>query len=129
LGEKGGRRYGFYLTGYVVMPEHVHLLLSEPEHAKLSTGLQMLKQITAHHLMSYAPAGIFWQARYYDSTYGASARESRSYVTSIATQSNVDYARVPKIGSGAAFVIIFVGWKEWSKSSLSGRLEEESSLV
>ena len=23
-------RYGFYLAGYVVMPEHVHLLISEP---------------------------------------------------------------------------------------------------
>jgi putative transposase len=23
--------YGFYLVGYVVMPEHVHLLMSEPE--------------------------------------------------------------------------------------------------
>jgi putative transposase len=58
--------YVFYLTGYVVMPEHVHLLLSEPEHAKLSTALQMLKLITAHKLISYAPADVFWQARYYD---------------------------------------------------------------
>ena len=23
--------YGFFVTGYVVMPEHVHLLVSEPE--------------------------------------------------------------------------------------------------
>lgn len=58
--------YVFYLTGYVVMPEHVHLLLSEPEHAKLSTALQMLKLITAHKLIAYAPADVFWQARYYD---------------------------------------------------------------
>ncbi len=58
--------YGFYLTGYVVMPEHVHLLLSEPEHAKLSTALQMLKQITPHKLISYAPVDVFWQTRYYD---------------------------------------------------------------
>ena len=48
------------------MPEHVHLLLSEPEHAKLSTALQMLKQITAHKLISYAPVVVFWQTRYYD---------------------------------------------------------------
>jgi putative transposase len=58
--------YGLYVTGYVVMPEHVHLLLSEPENGKLSTALQMLKQITAHQLMSHARTGIFWQARYYD---------------------------------------------------------------
>ncbi len=29
-------RYGCYITGYVVMPEDVHLLISEPEHSKLS---------------------------------------------------------------------------------------------
>jgi len=26
--------YGCYVTGYVVMPEHVHLLISEPERSK-----------------------------------------------------------------------------------------------
>ena len=25
------RRYGLYVYGYVVMPEHIHLLLSEPQ--------------------------------------------------------------------------------------------------
>ncbi|HEV2729290.1 MAG TPA: transposase, partial [Terriglobales bacterium] len=29
--EQGRRRYHFVVLGYVVMPEHVHLLLSEPE--------------------------------------------------------------------------------------------------
>ena len=48
------------------MPENVHLLLCEPEHGKLSTAFQMLKQITAHQLMSHAPDGVFWQARYYE---------------------------------------------------------------
>ena len=39
--------YGFYIAGYVVMPEHVHLLLTEPERTKLSIALQMLKQNVA----------------------------------------------------------------------------------
>jgi REP element-mobilizing transposase RayT len=26
--------YGCYITGYVVMPEHVHLLISEPERSR-----------------------------------------------------------------------------------------------
>ena len=30
------------------MPEHVHLLLTEPERTKLSVALQMLKQNVAH---------------------------------------------------------------------------------
>src|ERR1700733_2446206 len=57
--------YGCYITGYVVMPEHVHLLLSEPERSKLSVVIQMLKQITSQKLRAkHLPR--FWQVRYYD---------------------------------------------------------------
>jgi putative transposase len=37
------RRYRFVVVGYVVMPEHVHLLLSEPERKTLSEVVQALK--------------------------------------------------------------------------------------
>ena len=82
--------YGFWLVGYVVMPEHVHLLLSEPERQNLALVLQMLKQMVSRRLRP-APLGgrsnreaklggpsyreakggdvqlqPFWQARYYD---------------------------------------------------------------
>ena len=63
--ERARQWYGFFISGYVVMPEHVHLLISEPERAKLSLALQMLKQNTAHQL--HPPQGApFWQPRYYD---------------------------------------------------------------
>ena len=42
--EETRKWYGFYVAGYVVMPEHVHLLMSEPERAKLSIALQMLNR-------------------------------------------------------------------------------------
>ena len=29
--ERVRREYGFYILGYVVMPEHIHMLVSEPE--------------------------------------------------------------------------------------------------
>jgi len=57
--------YGFFVSGYVVMPEHVHLLISEPERARLSLALQMLKQNVARQLRE-VEGGPFWQARYYD---------------------------------------------------------------
>jgi putative transposase len=57
--------YGFCVSGYVVMPEHVHLLMSEPERAKLSVALQMLKQNVARRLRS-PEGGLLWQPRYYD---------------------------------------------------------------
>jgi putative transposase len=57
--------YGFYVAGYVVMPEHVHLLISEPERGSLSLAVQMLKQNVARELR--LPEGSpFWLPRYYD---------------------------------------------------------------
>jgi len=56
--------YGCYIAGYVVMPEHVHLLISEPERKTLSVVIQMLKQITSHKL-KLAGTLHFWQKRYY----------------------------------------------------------------
>ena len=55
-------RYGFCVIGYVVMPEHVHLLLSEPLNSTLAKALQALKVSMA----KLSPQRPFWQARYYD---------------------------------------------------------------
>ncbi|HEV2469375.1 MAG TPA: transposase [Candidatus Sulfotelmatobacter sp.] len=63
--ERVRRWYGCFVTGYVVMPEHVHLLVSEPERKKLSLVIQMLKQITSRKLKALDQPR-FWQARYYD---------------------------------------------------------------
>jgi putative transposase len=48
--------------GYVVMPEHVHLLINEPARGALSTALQALK-ISVSRRSGEHP---FWQARYFD---------------------------------------------------------------
>ena len=37
------RRYQWVVIGYVVMPEHVHLLVSEPQERPLATAIQALK--------------------------------------------------------------------------------------
>jgi putative transposase len=50
--ERVRRWYNLYIIGYVVMPEHVHLLLSEPERSSLAVALQMLKQISSRQLHS-----------------------------------------------------------------------------
>jgi putative transposase len=47
------------------MPEHVHLLVGEPETAPLATALQALKQSVARRL-ALRQSEPFWQARYYD---------------------------------------------------------------
>jgi len=47
------------------MPEHVHMLVNEPEHGMLAQAMQSLKQSVARRLALRAP-DPFWQARYYD---------------------------------------------------------------
>jgi REP-associated tyrosine transposase len=59
------RWYGFYVVGYVVMPDHVHLLMSEPERRTLALSLQMVKQMVSRKLRT-GKRRAFWQARYYD---------------------------------------------------------------
>jgi REP-associated tyrosine transposase len=75
--------YGFLLVGYVVMPEHVHLLIGEPKKGTPSTVPQVLKQRVSRALRgkrrSSSPAQLrlrfaesgpelprFWQRRFYD---------------------------------------------------------------
>ena len=63
--ERVRKWYCMVVAGYVVMPEHVHLLVGEPERSTLAIALQMLKQLVS------AKAGRvkrepFWQRRYYD---------------------------------------------------------------
>lgn len=60
--ERVRRRYLFVVGGYVVMPEHVHLLLNEPRRALLSKVIQALKLSVAVRSRERP----FWQAHYYD---------------------------------------------------------------
>jgi putative transposase len=79
--EQVRERYRFVVVGYVVMPEHVHLLITEPEIAAPSKVMQVLKQRTARaslpKLKRRNPRQrnlfgdelrrrAFWQARFYD---------------------------------------------------------------
>jgi putative transposase len=66
--EQTRRSYRFDVIGYVVMPEHIHLLVSEPERATLSRAIQALKQSVSQKLNGHH--GRFWQTRYYDFNVG-----------------------------------------------------------
>ncbi len=79
--EQTRKRYRFVVAGYVVMPEHIHLLLSEPEVGTPSIVMQVLKQRTARALLPKKKArdprqgqlfgdgsarAPFWQTRFHD---------------------------------------------------------------
>jgi putative transposase len=75
-------RFGFSLVGYVVIPEHVHLLIGEPAQGTPSTVIQVLKQRVSRRLRrkrksdvrqrsldfqsGHAALPRFWQRRFYD---------------------------------------------------------------
>jgi putative transposase len=56
------RSYVFFLFGYVIMPEHVHLLVSEPKRSTLACAIQSLKTSVSKQ----SAQRPFWLARYYD---------------------------------------------------------------
>jgi len=74
--------YGFAVVGYVVMPEHVHLLIGEPRKGTPSTVMQVLKQRVSKAVRrkrKVAPGQLqlnfgkgpsalpqFWQRRFHD---------------------------------------------------------------
>jgi putative transposase len=60
--ERVRRLRGLRVYGYVLMPEHVHLLLSETERGLLCGAMQALKVGVTRR----AGGGRLWQSRYYD---------------------------------------------------------------
>lgn len=62
--ERVRRLFDLQVYAYVVMPEHVHLLLSEPKQNTLADVLKSLKQGVSRRLIGEAER--FWQKRYYD---------------------------------------------------------------
>ena len=80
--EQVRRRYRFVVGGYVVMPEHVHLLISEPERGDPSLVMQAIKQGFARQMLARlrrsgntqqlslcsgaVERGRIWQPRFYD---------------------------------------------------------------
>jgi putative transposase len=80
--EQVRRRYHFVVLGYVIMPEHIHLLLGEPERGDPSKVMQAIKQGFARRILggqrvdhdllrgelwrAALEKGHIWQARFYD---------------------------------------------------------------
>jgi putative transposase len=62
--EKTRRSHNLSLYAYVIMPEHVHLLLSEPEDRILSSTIRVLKGESSKLLKG--KRDHLWQPRYYD---------------------------------------------------------------
>jgi putative transposase len=64
------RRLQFCIFGYVVMPEHVHLLINEPGSGTIADVMRLLKAKVSVQARKEQKRCIgddpFWQARYFD---------------------------------------------------------------
>jgi putative transposase len=71
--EQTRARHQARVYAYVLMPEHVHLLVNEPPRILLAQFLKAVKQMTSRKLRG--PREKFWQDRYYDNNvHGEQAR-------------------------------------------------------
>ena len=77
--EEARRQYRFVVHGYVVMPEHFHLLITEPEMGNPSVVMKVIKQRFARQVNRLRRKGVtsqtalwdltpdpVWQKRFYD---------------------------------------------------------------
>ena len=65
--ERARQKYRFVVAGYVVMPEHFHLLITEPEVGDPSVVMKVVKERFTkllHH--GGMRTGPIWQKRFYD---------------------------------------------------------------
>ncbi len=67
-------RHRARVYAYVLMPEHIHLLINEPPQILLAQFLKAVKQVTSRKLRGAREK--FWQERYYDSNIRAEKARS-----------------------------------------------------
>lgn len=70
--DRARAKYGFKILGYVLMPDHVHLVLFPPERMKLGLVIREIKSRSARRYFATAQIEasggrrVFWQRRCYD---------------------------------------------------------------
>jgi putative transposase len=70
--DRARAKHGFRLLGYVLMPDHVHLVLFPPEGMKLGLVIREIKSRSARRYFAAVRIGppgatrVFWQRRCYD---------------------------------------------------------------
>ena len=73
--ERARQKYRFVVIGYVIMPEHLHLLMTEPEVGDPSVVMKVIKQRFTrllHH--DGVRTGPIWEKRFYDFNVCTSAK-------------------------------------------------------
>ncbi|WP_050061070.1 REP-associated tyrosine transposase [Silvibacterium bohemicum] len=103
--EEARIKHQFQVCGYVVMPEHFHLLIGGPADISPSTALQVVKQRFARKRHETpGTEGQVWQRRFYDFNVRTEhkAAEKLHYMHENPVRRGLVHR--PRIGDGAAFI-------------------------
>ena len=118
--EQVRRRYQFVVAGYVVMPEHIHLLIGEPQVKTPSTVMQALKlgfarrviaearRLGVPHFSRFSRSGPqhIWQKRFYDFKRLDRTETHRETPLHAPESGEARFGDVPRnSGAGAAFAL------------------------
>lgn len=124
-------KFQFRLIGYVLMPEHVHLLISEPKKGNVSRVLQVLKQRVSRTMrgkkrrassgqlcLKFGEAMTedrrFWQRRFYDFNVWSDAKRKEKLHYMHVNPVTEELVKHPK---------------EWQWSSFSFYANDEPGLI
>ncbi len=114
--ERTRRRYGCVAAGYVIMPEHVHLLVGEPLIGTLAHAIQALKLSVARRRAD-GPSG---RPATPTSMFTMKKRVSRNSATCTAIPSCADWLPSQKSGPGRASATTRPAMRERSRLNHSG---------
>jgi putative transposase len=112
----------FRVVGYVIRPEHVHLLVSEPQPETPSALIQKLKQRASRTIHKNAsnggtpvkPQASFWETRFYDfNVYSTGERKEK-----------LNYMHANPVIRG-----LVKHAKDWPRSSWSFYMKDDPGLV
>jgi putative transposase len=108
-------KYGFLLHGYVIMPDHMHLLLSLKEKGNISKVMRDLKSHTAQMINGLLKRkGTLWQQGFYDHV----IRDERDFRT------RINYIHRNPLTSGLVKDV-----QDYRFSSFANYFMEDESLI
>jgi putative transposase len=109
------KKHGFLLHGYVIMPDHLHILISAQGNATISQIMHDLKSHTAQEInLTLGRQGPFWQEGFYDHI----VRDERDF------QRKIDYIHKNPLRSGLAAEI-----SDYPLSSFRNYYAEDDSMI
>ena len=104
----------YRLKDFVVMPNHVHVLVTPPGEHTLSDAVQEWKSVSAHHLnKALGRKGEFWQKEYFDHIVRSPEQlaKFRSYIHQ--TMSYRFVSRAMPLGKGGGDASSPTAVKDW----------------